>query len=69
MALLSARAPGSTSYSNVANYRVQPSTQHHGFFASPTESEFSEHYDTPNSIRYARVTTPGTLRGQYANRM
>ncbi|KAF2428754.1 Pkinase-domain-containing protein [Tothia fuscella] len=49
MALLSARTPGYPS--NVANYRVQPSTQHHGFFASPTESEFSEHYDTPNSIR------------------
>ncbi|RDI84830.1 hypothetical protein Vi05172_g5185 [Venturia inaequalis] len=50
MALLSARGPTSQ-YSNVANYRVQPSQQHHGFFASPTESEFSEHYDTPNSIR------------------
>jgi len=38
---------------NAANYRLQPnaSRDNHGFFASPTESEFSEHYDTPNSVR------------------
>ncbi|KAF1991719.1 MAP kinase-like protein [Aulographum hederae CBS 113979] len=62
MAMLASKAsyPGhnpaagpSTSYTpNVANYRIQASSRdHHGFFASPTESEFSEHYDSTNSVR------------------
>ena len=32
-------------------YGVQHRTESHGFFTSPTESEFSEHYDTKPSIR------------------
>jgi mitogen-activated protein kinase kinase kinase len=51
MALLSARTPAGYG-SNLSAYRVQqPSTQHHGFFASPTESEFSEHFDSPVTVR------------------
>ncbi len=51
MALLSSRTPAGYG-SNIAAYRVQqPSTQHHGFFASPTESEFSEHFDSPGTVR------------------
>jgi hypothetical protein len=32
-----------------ATYRVPASRDHHGFFASPTESEFSEHFDKMSS--------------------
>lgn len=45
---------GSSHYpSTVASYRVQATTSggNHGFFASPTESEFSESYDAPDSVR------------------
>ena len=48
--------PSSAQYSSVANYRIHSSTgkESNGFFASPTESEFSEHYDgAPDSIKYA----------------
>ena len=40
--------------SNVSNYRVHATAARSdpGFFASPTESEFSESYDTPDSVRY-----------------
>jgi mitogen-activated protein kinase kinase kinase len=53
MALLS-KAPFPTSQ-YAASYRVPTSSsrgEHHGFFASPTESEFSEHYDSsPTSVK------------------
>jgi mitogen-activated protein kinase kinase kinase len=45
MAMLSAKAPFPTSQ-YAATYRVPNSREHHGFFASPTESEFSEHFDS-----------------------
>ncbi|KAF2400288.1 Pkinase-domain-containing protein [Trichodelitschia bisporula] len=55
MALLTRKLPynGPTSQytPNISSYRVQPPSQHHGFFASPTESEFSENFDTPNVVR------------------
>ena len=54
MALLSAKAPFPTSQ-YAATYRVPASSargEHHGFFASPTESEFSEHFETaPLSVK------------------
>ncbi|KAF2666806.1 MAP kinase-like protein [Microthyrium microscopicum] len=49
MALLSAKSPYPTSQ-YAATYRV-PAREHHGFFASPTESEFSEHYESSSSIK------------------
>jgi hypothetical protein len=50
---------GSSQYpASVATYRVQAASRSdHAFFASPTESEFSEAYDTPDSVRYGG---PGT---------
>ena len=53
---------GSSSGTSIRDYAVGPSqrtpamtttttTTHHGPFASPTESEFSEAYDTHDSIR------------------
>lgn len=40
--------------SNLSNYRVHATAARsdHAFFASPTESEFSESYDTPDSVRH-----------------
>jgi mitogen-activated protein kinase kinase kinase len=53
MSLLSSKSPYPTSQYAAASYRV-PATatreQHHGFFASPTESEFSEHFESPSSV-------------------
>ncbi|KAF2089839.1 MAP kinase-like protein [Saccharata proteae CBS 121410] len=52
-----ASSNGTTSSShypaNVASHRNQPaaSTTRHGAYASPTESEFSESYDAPDSVR------------------
>jgi mitogen-activated protein kinase kinase kinase len=51
MAMLS-KAPFPTSQ-YAATYRVPSTREHHGFFASPTESEFSEHFDSgaPSSVK------------------
>jgi mitogen-activated protein kinase kinase kinase len=40
--------------SNPSSYRTHatPARTEHAFFASPTESEFSEIYDAPDSVRY-----------------
>jgi mitogen-activated protein kinase kinase kinase len=50
MAMLSKPYPTSQ---YAATYRMpQNREQHHGFFASPTESEFSDHFDrTPSSVK------------------
>lgn len=56
MAVLAARAPYPAplaASSGIASYRTQ-SRDNHGFFASPTESEFSERYDAQDSVRYER---------------
>lgn len=50
MALLSAKSPYPTSQ-YAATYRVPSAREHHGFFASPTESEFSEHFESPTSVK------------------
>lgn len=52
MALLSSKSPYPTSQ-YAATYRVTAAAtrDHPGFFASPTESEFSEHYDSPSSVK------------------
>ncbi|KAF2096790.1 protein kinase byr2 [Rhizodiscina lignyota] len=59
--------PSSAQYSNVANYRIHSSSgkENNGFFASPTESEFSEHFDgAPDSIRnWGEETVCEWLRG------
>lgn len=48
--------PSSAQYSNVASYRI--GKESNGFFASPTESEFSEHYDgAPDSIKCVLLIT------------
>lgn len=41
--------------SSSSSYRTHatPARTEHAFFASPTESEFSEIYDAPDSVRYA----------------
>jgi mitogen-activated protein kinase kinase kinase len=49
MAMLSKPYPTSQ---YAATYRMPQAREHHGFFASPTESEFSEHFDiTPASVK------------------
>jgi mitogen-activated protein kinase kinase kinase len=53
MALLSAKSPYPTS-AYAATYRVAATTttrDHPGFFASPTESEFSEHFENPSAVK------------------
>jgi mitogen-activated protein kinase kinase kinase len=47
--------PSAQYNSSVSSYRnhATAARQEHAFFASPTESEFSEIYDAPDSIRYA----------------
>lgn len=50
MALLSAKSQYPTSQ-YAAPYRVSSAREHHGFFASPTESEFSEHFESPSSVK------------------
>lgn len=61
----SAQQPSSTTqYPSLASYRIQSSStkDHHGFFASPTESEFSDHYDgAPDAIKY--VGSPSLAAG------
>ncbi|KAF2760479.1 protein kinase byr2 [Pseudovirgaria hyperparasitica] len=66
MAMLAAKSPFPTSLgssstqssnqytSNMSSYRTQPSAgrSEHAFFASPTESEFSETYDGPDAVRH-----------------
>jgi hypothetical protein len=51
---LGSSGSGSAQYANVANYRshAAASRSDHAFFASPTESEFSESYDAPDAVRY-----------------
>jgi hypothetical protein len=53
MAALLSKAPYDTSGMGQSRFRygVQHRTENHGFFASPTESEFSEHYDSKPSVR------------------
>jgi mitogen-activated protein kinase kinase kinase len=49
MAMLSKPYPTSQ---YAATYRMPQTREHHGFFASPTESEFSEHFDVaPTSVK------------------
>jgi mitogen-activated protein kinase kinase kinase len=49
MAMLSKPYPTSQ---YAATYRMPQAREHHGFFASPTESEFSEHFDSsPLSVK------------------
>ncbi|KAF2498121.1 Ste11-type MAPKK kinase [Lophium mytilinum] len=63
MAMLASKSPyptpslggsASSQYpTTVSSYRVQAASRSdHAFFASPTESEFSESYDTPDSVRH-----------------
>jgi hypothetical protein len=69
MAMLASKSPyptpslgGSSSQasaqynSSISNYRNHASNARadHSMFASPTESEFSEIYDAPDAVRYAR---------------
>lgn len=44
---------------NMSGYRVQHATasSNHGYYTSPTESEFSENFDTPDSVRYINLDT------------
>lgn len=44
--------------STVASYRTHASNARadHSMFASPTESEFSEIYDAPDSVRYVSMS-------------
>jgi mitogen-activated protein kinase kinase kinase len=44
--------------SSSSSYRTHatPARTEHAFFASPTESEFSEIYDAPDSVRYAHYS-------------
>jgi len=55
MAMLASRqpfpAPLGSSSSAIANYRIQTRENNNHFFASPTESEFSERYDAPESVQ------------------
>ena len=39
---------------NLSAYRsnTQKAESNHGFFSSPTESEFSESYEVPDSVKY-----------------
>lgn len=43
--------------SNMSNYRTHATAARteHTVFASPTESEFSEIYDAPDSVRYVSL--------------
>lgn len=70
MAMLASKSPfpaytgsgqsSSSQYPNMANYRIpaNSSKENNAFFASPTESEFSEHYDGAEAIRYGILTCP-----------
>jgi len=55
MALLTTKATypaaGMGQASSRYAYPVHQPRENHGFFVSPTESEFSEHYDSPQSIK------------------
>jgi mitogen-activated protein kinase kinase kinase len=43
--------------SSISSYRAPGANARadHSMFASPTESEFSEIYDAPDAVRYARL--------------
>lgn len=45
--------PSAPYNSTITNYRTHATAarQEHAFFASPTESEFSEPYDAPDAVR------------------
>jgi mitogen-activated protein kinase kinase kinase len=49
MALLSKTPYPTSQYA--AAYRMAAPREHHGFFASPTESEFADHLDSSASVR------------------
>ena len=55
MALLTTKATypaaGMGQASSRYAYTIQQPRENHGFFVSPTESEFSEHYDSHQSIK------------------
>lgn len=75
MAMLASKASyttghaGGNGYSSghpsaIPNYRLQTSAarEQPGFFASPTESEFSEHYDNHDSVRFVEYTLRRLVR-------
>lgn len=48
--------PAALRSATVSNHRNQAAmSSNHGNFASPTESEFSDVYDGPDSVRYVGI--------------
>lgn len=58
MAMLASRSqyPGALGNSNGAYRQAALAGAGQGVFASPTESEFSESYDTSDAVRYGSTT-------------